>query len=100
MCPALGILPPSDPRKLQCSSNKTHWTSGRKSKLKPGGIKNSIYSKTVPDNHLAQKDIQVHKIGKKPERRLKVISFYIHVHTMSNILLIQYIIFARVRTPN
>jgi len=42
MCPELGILHPPDPRKLQCSSNKPHWTLGRKSKLKPGGIKNSI----------------------------------------------------------
>lgn len=37
------------------------------------------YPKTVPDNHLAQKDIQVHKKGKKPERNKEVIIFYLRL---------------------
>ena len=38
----------------------------------------------VPDSHLAQKDIQVHKRGKKPERNLSRSS--LHIYVMSNII--------------
>ena len=44
--------------------------------------------KMVPDSHLAQKDIQVHKRGKKPERNLSRSSW--HVHMMSNIIDLAY----------
>ena len=38
----------------------------------------------VPGSHLAQKDIQVHMRGKKPERNLR--RFGLHIHVMSNII--------------